>query len=155
MNQPRLAIRVVRSLALASAFVCVGMTSTVLAQNGDLSVSKSGNQIIFAGSTVEYLVSVSNVSSEASTPTNTLTDTFPAELTFVSVLAPDGWICTPPPVTGPNTITCTSETAIPVDLEGSQTFTFTFQVAAEVLLGTQVTNSASLVAYGFRKKWLK
>ena len=142
MNQLWLAVRVVRSLALAVAIVCVGMTSTVLAQNADLSVSKSGPNTIVADTDAEYTVSVSNFSGDVSTPTNTLTDTFPAELTFVSAILPDGWTCTTPPVTGPNSITCTSEIAIPD--ESSTIFTFTFHVAPDLPLGTQVTNSASI-----------
>src|SRR5687767_4270306 len=142
MNQLWLAVRVVRSLPLAVAIVCLGMASTVLAQNADLSVSKSGPNTIVADTDAEYTVSVSNFSGDVSTPTNTLTDTFPAELTFVSAVLPDGWTCTTPPVAGPNSITCTSETAIPD--ESSVVFTFTFHVAPDLLLGTQVTNSASI-----------
>ncbi|MGQ0760768.1 MAG: hypothetical protein ACT4OT_01935 [Acidobacteriota bacterium] len=60
MNQVWPAVRVVRSLALAVAIVCVGMASTVLAQNADLSVSKSGPATIVADTDAEYTVSVSN-----------------------------------------------------------------------------------------------
>ena len=142
MNKLWFAVRVVRSLALALAVVCVGMASTVLAQNADLSVSKSGPATIVADTDAEYTVSVSNFSGDVSTPTNTLTDTFPAELTFVSALVPDGWTCTTPPVAGPNSITCTSDIAI--QDESSIIFTFTFHVGSDLSSGTQVTNSASI-----------
>jgi uncharacterized repeat protein (TIGR01451 family) len=142
MNQLWLTVLVVRSLALAVAIVCVGMASTVLAQNADLSVSKSGPATIVADTDAEYTVSVSNFSGQSSTPTNTLTDSFPAELTFVSAVLPDGWTCTEPPVAGPNSITCTSANAIPD--ESAIIFTFTFHVASDLSLGTQVTNSASI-----------
>lgn len=142
MNQVWPAILVVRSLVLAVAMVCVGMASTVLAQNADLSVSKSGPATIVADTDAEYTVAVSNFSGQTSTPTNTVTDTFPGELTFVSATAPAGWTCTTPPVAGPNTITCTSENAIPD--ESSVIFTFTFHVAPGLSNGTQVTNSASI-----------
>ncbi|MGZ5436132.1 MAG: lamin tail domain-containing protein [Pyrinomonadaceae bacterium] len=142
MNQVWLAIRVVRSLALAVAIVCVGMASTVLAQNADLSVSKSGPATIPADTDAEYTVTVSNFSGQTSTSTNTLTDTFPAELTFVSAVIPDGWTCTTPPVAGPNSITCTSTDAIQ---DGSSpSFSFIFHVAPGLSNGTQVTNSASI-----------
>ena len=146
MNQVWPAIRVVRSLALAVAIVCVGMASTVLAQNADLSVSKSGTATIVADTDAEYTVVVSNFSGQTSTPTNTLTDTFPAELTFVSAVPPDGWTCTTPPVAGPNTITCTSGTAIPDDSMIS--FSFIFHVAPGLSSGTLVTNSASISHQG-------
>ena len=146
MNQLWLATRVGRSLALAVAIVCVGMASTVLAQNADLSVVKSGPSVIVADNDAEYTVSVTNFSGEVSTPTNTLTDTFPAELTFVSAVLPDGWTCTTPPVAGPNSITCTSTDAIPD--ESAAIFTFTFHVAPGLSLGTQVTNSASISHQG-------
>ena len=146
MNQLWLAVRVARSLALAVPIVCVGMTSTVLAQNADLSVSKSGPMTLVADTDAEYTVSVSNFSGDVSTPTNTLTDTFPAQLTFVSAVVPDGWTCTTPPVAGPNTITCTSTTAIPD--ESSIIFNFTFHVASGLSSGTQITNSASISHQG-------
>ena len=146
MNQLWLAVRVVRSLALAVAVVCVGMASTVLAQNADLSVSKSGPATIIADTDAEYTVSVSNFSGDVSTPTNTLTDTFPAQLTFVSAVLPDGWTCTAPPVAGPNSITCTSDTAI--QDESSIILTFIFHVASDLSTGTQVTNSASISHQG-------
>src|SRR5688572_16554782 len=136
MNQVWPAIRVGRSLALTVAFVCVGMASTVFAQNADLSVSKSGPATIVADTDAEYLVSVSNFSGDVSGPTNTLTDTFPAELTFVSADVPDGWTCTSPPLAGPNTITCTSENAI-TD-ESAIVFTFIFHVAPDLSNVTQV-----------------
>lgn len=142
MNQLWLAVRVVRSLALAVAIVCVGMASTVLAQNADLSVSKSGPATIVADTDAEYTVAVSNFSGQTSTPTNTLTDTFPAQLTFVSATPPDGWTCTTPPVAGPNSITCTSTDAIPD--ESSVIITFIFHVAPDLSSDTQVTNSASI-----------
>jgi uncharacterized repeat protein (TIGR01451 family) len=142
MNQLWLAIRVVRSLALAVAIVCMGMASTVLAQNADLSVSKSGPATIVADTDVEYTVFVSNFSGQTSTPTNTLTDSFPAELTFVSAILPDGWTCTEPPVAGPNSITCTSANTIPD--ESAIIFTFTFHVASDLSNGTQITNSANI-----------
>ena len=62
MNQLWPVIRVVRPLALAVAIVCIGMASTVLAQNADLSVSKSGTETIVADTDVEYTVNVSNFS---------------------------------------------------------------------------------------------
>lgn len=135
-----------RSLALAVAIVCVGMASTVLAQNADLSVSKSGPATIVADTDAEYTVAVSNFSGQTSTPTNTLTDTFPAELTFVSATPPDGWTCTTPPVAGPNSITCTSTDAIPD--ESSVIISFTFHVAPGLSSDTQVTNSASISHQG-------
>ena len=146
MNQLCPAIRVLRSLTLAVAIVCVGMASTVLAQNADLSVSKSGTATIVADTDAEYTVVVSNFSGQTSTPTNTLTDTFPAELTFVSAVPPDGWTCTTPPVAGPNTITCTSNTAIPDD--STLSFSFVFHVAPGLSSGTLVTNSASISHQG-------
>src|SRR5687767_8864551 len=146
MTQHWLSIRRVRSFALAVAIVCVGMASTVFAQNADLSVTKSGPAIIVADTDAEYLVNVSNFSGDVSTPTNTLTDTFPAELTFVSADVPDGWICTSPPLAGPNTITCTSENAI-TD-ESAIVFTFIFHVAPDLSNVTQVTNSASISHQG-------
>ncbi|HEX6188819.1 MAG TPA: hypothetical protein VFZ40_12135 [Pyrinomonadaceae bacterium] len=142
MSQLWPAIRVVRSLTMAVAIVCVGMATTVIAQNADLSISKTGPATIVADTDAEYTVIVSNFSGQASTPTNTLTDTFPSELTFVSAVPPDGWTCTTPPLAGPNTITCTSEN--PIQDESSVSISFIFHVASGLSSGTLVTNSASI-----------
>jgi uncharacterized repeat protein (TIGR01451 family) len=142
MNQLWISMRVVRSLAFAIVIVCVPMASTVFAQNADLSVGKTGPATIVADTDAEYTVNITNFSGQSSSGTITLNDSFPAELTFVSAVTPEGWTCTTPPVAGPNTITCTSSDAIPD--ESALGFSFLFHVAGELSAGTMVTNSANI-----------
>ena len=142
MNQLWISVRVVRSVVIAVAIMCVAMASTVFAQNADLSVSKSGPATIVADANAEYTVIVTNFSGQSSSGTVTLSDSFPAELTFISAVTPDGWTCTTPPVAGPNTITCTSSAEI-AD-ESALGFSFVFHVAPGLSVGTMVTNSASI-----------
>lgn len=133
-------------IGVAATLLLLAMTTTVVAQNADLSVMKTGPSSIVANTSVEYTVTVSNFSGEDSTPTNTLIDSFPAELTFTGALVPDGWSCTAPPLAGPNTITCTSANAIAN--ESVLEFMFVFQVSAGASVGTLVTNSANIAHNG-------
>lgn len=144
MNQLWISVRVVRSLTLITAIVCIAMVSTAFAQNADLSVGKTGPATIVADTDAEYTVSITNFSGQSSSGTVTLSDSFPAELTFVSAVTPDGWTCTTPPVAGPSTITCTSSDPIPD--ESALGFSFLFHVGPGLSAGTMVTNSASISA---------
>jgi uncharacterized repeat protein (TIGR01451 family) len=143
MNQIRL-VSGRRSLLLAAfALSCLGFTSNVLGQNADLGVSKgASSSIVVANTDVTYDISVNNFSGEASTPTNTLTDTVPANMTFVSALAPDGWTCVTPSVGGTGTITCNYESAI--QDETSFIFQFVFHLNSEVANGTIISNTATI-----------
>jgi hypothetical protein len=148
MNQVRLVSRF-RSLLLAAfALLCLGFTSNVLAQNADLTISKnSTSPIVFADSDVTFEIGVGNFSDQTSTPTNTLTDDVPANMTFVSATIPDGWTCpTLPAVGGTGTITCTYES--PIGFEQSFLFTFVFHVNSGVPNGTMITNTATIVHGG-------
>jgi uncharacterized repeat protein (TIGR01451 family) len=143
MNQVRL-VRGCRSLLLAAfALSCLGFTSNVLGQNADLGISKgASSSIVVANTDVTYDVAVNNFSGQTSTPTNTLTDTVPVNMTFVSALYPDGWTCITPAVGGTGTITCTYESAI--QDESSFIFQFVFHVNSDVPNGTVISNTATI-----------
>lgn len=142
MNQ----VRIVSSnwLLLSAAFVLlVGFTSDGFAQNADLNISKNASSSdVFADSDVTYEIGVGNFSDQTSTPTNTVTDTVPANMTFVSALFPDGWNCVTPSAGGTGTITCTYES--PIVTEQSFQFTFVFHVNSGVANGTQISNTATI-----------
>lgn len=129
-------------LVLVLTFLCA-FSSTAMAQNADLVVVKASDSVIVAANTdVSYDISVSNFSGEDSTPTNTLTDTIPAGMTFVSAATPMGWICTLPAVGSGGTITCTY--ASPIPNETSFVFAFVFHVDPNVPADTVISNTASI-----------
>ena len=128
--------------AMVVLFAC-GCVSTAVAQNADLAIVKSSNSsIVVAGTDVQYDLSVSNFSGEDSMPTNTLTDTLPAGMTFVSETHPDGWSCTTPAVGAAGTITCTY--ASPILNEQSFLFTFIFHLDSGVVKDTVISNTARI-----------
>jgi uncharacterized repeat protein (TIGR01451 family) len=127
-------------LVLAFLFA---FTSVATAQNADLVVIKSTDSSTAAADTdVSYDISVSNISTEDSTPTNTLTDTIPAGMTFVSAVTPAGWDCTLPAAGSGGTITCTYDNAIPGG--DSVVFNFVFHVNPNVPADTEIDNTASV-----------
>lgn len=130
-------------LAVLALVFLFSFSSTLNAQDADLSIVKSASSATAApGTDVQYDISVSNFSGTSSTPTNTVTDTVPAGMTFVSETHPDGWSCTTPTVGTGGTITCTSTDAI-AD-ESSVLFSFVFHVNPEVANGTVITNTATI-----------
>lgn len=130
-------------LAVLTLVFLFGFSSTLNAQDADLSIVKSASSATAAPDTdVQYDISVSNFSGTASTPTNTLTDNVPAGMTFVSETHPAGWSCTSPAVGSGGTITCTSTDAI--GDESSILFSFVFHVNANVTNGTSITNTATI-----------
>ena len=133
-----------RGLLAALALVFLfSFSSTLNAQNADLSIVKSAGSATAAANTdVQYDISVSNFSGTTSTPTNTLSDTVPAGMTFVSETHPAGWSCTSPAVGSGGTITCTSSD--PIADESSVLFNFVFHVNAGEVNGTVITNTATI-----------
>jgi uncharacterized repeat protein (TIGR01451 family) len=130
-------------LAVLALVFFFSFSSTLQAQDADLSVVKSANSATAAPDTdVQYDISVSNVSGTTSTPTNTLTDTIPAGMTFFSESHPAGWSCSTPTVGTGGTITCTS--ADPIENETSVVFSFVFHLNPELANGTVITNTATI-----------
>jgi uncharacterized repeat protein (TIGR01451 family) len=130
-------------LAVLALVFFFSFSSILKAQDADLSIVKSASSATAAPDTdVQYDISVSNFSGTTSTPTNTLTDTVPAGMTFVSETHPAGWSCTTPAVGAGGTITCTFPDAI-AD-ESSVLFSFVFHVNAGVTNGTVITNTATI-----------
>src|SRR5207253_2052433 len=95
MNLRSIGLRSSGFLFTVAAVLYCGLASTATAQNADLAISKStSNSIVAAGSDVTYEVDVSNFSGDFSTPTNTVSDVVPANMTFISGTHPDGWSST-------------------------------------------------------------
>lgn len=97
----------------------------------------------FAGQNITYTQLVTNVSTQPTSATITLTETIPANTTFVSINAPAGWSCTPPAVGGTGTFTCTTSNVI----NGGATsgnFTLVVKVDPTVADNTTITDNVSV-----------
>jgi uncharacterized repeat protein (TIGR01451 family) len=128
------------SVSIASlAVLLVCLVASASAQ--DIAVNKSTeSSVVAANSDVTYQVTVSN--STGSTGPTTLTDTVPANMTFVSAVAPEGWNCITPAAGSGGTITCTYAADLPD--ESVFPFTFVFHVNPATENGTQIINTASI-----------
>jgi uncharacterized repeat protein (TIGR01451 family) len=122
----------------ASAFTEVGTTSgaQMIVTNAD-----SPDPVI-AGNNITYTQVATNVGT-ASATNATLTESIPANTTFVSLTAPTGASCTTPAVGGTGTITCTSPTA-PAGSSG--TVIVIVKVNAGTASGTVITDTATVNA---------
>ncbi len=114
-----------------------------LAAPADLSVTKvdSADPVV-AGSNLSYTINVTNLTATAAT-TVALSDTLPANTTFVSLTSPAGWTCTTPAVGGTGTVSCTIAT---LPASGSGSFTLVVNVNAATPNGTIVSNTASVTS---------
>lgn len=112
-----------------------------MAATADLSVSKSDSpDPVVAGTNITYTIGVTNLTAAEAT-TVALSDTLPANTTFVSVTAPAGWDCTTPAVGGTGTVTCTIA-ALGASLSAS--FPLVVNVDAGTSDGTVISNTASV-----------
>ncbi len=113
-------------------------TTTVMPQ-ADLSITKSDSpDPIVTGQNVTYTLTVSNAGPSDSTGV-TVTDTLPANLTFVSCNSTGGGTCG-----GSGNARTVSFTSIPAG--GSATITFVATVNCNVANGTVITNTATVAA---------
>jgi len=119
----------------ASASSVVGTTS-----QAEMTVTNiaSPNPVV-AGSDITYTQTATNVGA-ASATNPTLTETTPANTTFVSISAPPGTTCTTPAVGGTGAISCTAATA-PAGSSG--TVVLVVQVNAGTASGTVITDTAT------------
>jgi len=102
--------------------------SDQLIPEADLAVTKNATpDVVFAGGIIKFDVTVVN-NGPSSAANATLTDTVPANTTFLYVTPPVGWMCMTPPVGGTGTITCS-------------TATFPVSVPADFVIGVVVDSS--------------
>jgi uncharacterized repeat protein (TIGR01451 family) len=114
-----------------------------LAAPADLSVTKVDSpDPVVAGSNLTYTIAVANLTAAAATSV-TLSDTLPANTTFLSLTSPAGWTCTTPAFGGTGTVNCTIAT---LPANGSGSFTLVVNVNAATPNGTIVSNTASVTS---------
>jgi uncharacterized repeat protein (TIGR01451 family) len=114
-------------------------TTTVTATSADLSVTKTDNaDPVTAGTNLTYTITVNNAGPNTANLA-TLSDTVPADTTFVSLASPGGWTCTTPAVGATGAINCSN----PGMIVGSAVFTLVVAVDANAGGGTILTNTAT------------
>jgi uncharacterized repeat protein (TIGR01451 family) len=117
----------------ASATTVVGNTSPNLTVTNVASPNP-----VQAGNNITYTQVVTNTGTTAAT-TATFTEATPANTSFVSILTPAGWTCTP----APPPVSCQNAS---VAGGTSGTFTVTYQVLAGTASGTTITDTATVNA---------
>jgi len=110
----------------------------VASSPADLAVAKSGPATVNAGAAISYTITVTNNGPNAALNVQ-LSDPLPAGTTFVSLLAPAGWICSTPAVNAPGTVTCT-RVSVPAGPNA-----FTLNVNAPSTAGG-ITNTATVTS---------
>jgi uncharacterized repeat protein (TIGR01451 family) len=117
------------------------LPSSAFAANADLSVTKSDSpDPVAAGSNITYTITVANSGQDPAT-SPTMSDSTPANTTFVSVSATGGWTCpTTPVVGGTGAVTCSGPT---LASGSSITITLAVNVNAGTLGGTIISNTAT------------
>jgi uncharacterized repeat protein (TIGR01451 family) len=116
---------------LPPGFTCADVTAP------DLVVTKSAPATGLPGGNITYTIGLTN--SGADTAANvSLTDTLPANTTFVSASAPAGFTCATPPVGASGTVACTDPSLAAFT---SATLTITVNVGSP--LGSTISNTAN------------
>ncbi|MCU1230586.1 MAG: Extracellular nuclease, partial [Acidobacteria bacterium] len=107
----------------------------------DVSVVKNGPPTITAGTNISYTIDVtSNGPSDATSVT--MSDSLPANTTFVSFSSPAAWLCTTPASGGTGTISCSVAT---LTAGATANFTLTLKVSSTLMSG-MLSNTATVSA---------
>ncbi len=120
------------------------ITSVTLASMADDSITNSASpNPVIAGNNITYTQVVTN-NGPAASPNTTLTENLPANTSFVSASGPGTWTCSLITTTTPNTITCSSPTALASG--NSATITVVVKVIAGTAAGTVIGDTVSVVS---------
>lgn len=116
------------------------IASTTVQSFRDLSLTKIGPATAQPGGNVAYTLVVSNLSADAAALV-ALSDPLPAGTTFVSLIAPPGWLATTPAVGATGAVTA----QVPLLASGaSATLSLVVRVDPGIAAGTALTNTASV-----------
>lgn len=140
--------RVTSRIALAIIAVCallLAPASQAFAQTADLLVTKSGPAGAAAGTNVPFAINVIN-SGPDDASNATLDDPIPPGMTFVSLTAPGGWVCSTPAVGAGGTVNCVN----PLLASGSNAdFSLVVAIPGGFPAGTVFTNIAAVTSATF------
>ncbi len=116
-------------------------TSTLVKTQADLSVTKTDSpDPVKAGDNITYTINVSTAG-PSDAQNAVMSDTVPANTTFVSMTAPAEWTCSTPSVGGTGTVSC-SRATLPAG-SAAQTFTMIVKVNNE-FTGSSISNTAKV-----------
>ncbi|MFD0894868.1 DUF11 domain-containing protein [Luteolibacter ambystomatis] len=125
------------------------VTSSITGTSGNINVDPRSDLAVtvtdspdpvFAGNNITYTINVVNNGPSAAASVS-LSDTLPAGTTFVSFTAPGGWTPSTPAINGTGTVTVTKSSVAPAE---TASFTLVVKVAASVLSGTVISDTASI-----------
>jgi uncharacterized repeat protein (TIGR01451 family) len=120
------------------------VTSVSLASMADDAITNSASpNPVLAGNNITYTQVVTN-NGPAASPNTTITENLPANTSFVSASGPAGWTCNLITTTTPNTITCSSPTALASG--NSATISVVVKVIAGTAAGTVISDTVSVVS---------
>src|SRR5580692_4661676 len=121
-------------------------TSVTLSTQADDSITNTPSSTsVPAGSNITYTQVVTNHGPSAS-PNTSVTESLPANTTFVSATGPAGWACSLITTTTPNTISCSETTAPALPSGNTATITVVVTVTAGTANGTIITDTAGVVS---------
>ncbi len=121
-------------------------TITVLPVTSDISVTKTGAPAaVSPGGQLTYTINVANAGPDPGVNLS-LTDTLPAQLSFVSLATPVGWQCSTPAPGSGGTVSCTRNTLLS---GGNSTLTLVTTVAPTAPVGGTISNSVSIDSESF------
>ncbi|CAG0973889.1 hypothetical protein BURK2_01454 [Burkholderiales bacterium] len=131
-----------RGLGAVLGFAAALWAAGAVAQTAGISVEKvDAPDPVIAGANLSYTITINN-EGPANAANAALSDTLPAGTTFVSLTAPPGWSCTTPAVGATGTVSCTNASMA----VGSELFTLVVQVAAAIVNGATISNTATITA---------
>jgi uncharacterized repeat protein (TIGR01451 family) len=122
-------------------YLAAQVISTSTTDVADLSITKTHSGNFTGGSNGAYNIVVHNNGPDATTGTNTVTDTLPSGLTYVSASG-SGWTCSP----NGQVVTCGNATSIS---NGGNSPTLALTVAVSSSAPALVTNTATVDSPGF------
>jgi uncharacterized repeat protein (TIGR01451 family) len=120
------------------------VTSVSLGSMSDDAITNSASpSLVLAGNNITYTQIVTN-NGPAASPNTTVTENLPANTSFVSASGPAGWTCNLITTTTPNTIACSSPTALASG--NSATISVVVKVIAGTATGTVISDTVSVVS---------
>lgn len=116
-------------------------STLVAGSSAEIAVSKtaSSDQVV-VGRPVTYTITVTNAGPDAAENAS-LVDNLPAEVTFLSLTQPDGWICMTPAIGAGGTVSCT-RSSLPVT--SGDAFNLAVAVRSDTPPDTMVVNTATV-----------